>query len=88
MTTPMPDEVHTHTCSCHGDVAQARWSCMTRPTPTPGAACVDPPPVDVRDMLVVHTAMLREFALRHRRSCASPPATGGTRRSSRSTCTS
>jgi hemerythrin-like domain-containing protein len=63
MTTPT--EHHTHIPSCYWDIEQARWSC---PDSTLDVAPVrlprrERPLVDVRDMLVVHTAMLREFRL-------------------------
>lgn len=70
------DEDHTHTRRCFWDGREARWSCApttatpataTPTTGTPGsattAAAAERAPVDVRDMLVVHTAMLREFRL-------------------------
>jgi hemerythrin-like domain-containing protein len=45
---------HRHTARCWWNHEQARWVCVPEP---------ERPPVDVRDMLVVHTAMLREFRL-------------------------
>jgi hemerythrin-like domain-containing protein len=44
---------HAHTSRCWWDQRGARWVC--EPAPPPG--------VDIRDMIVVHTAMLREFRL-------------------------
>jgi hemerythrin-like domain-containing protein len=44
--------VHAHTSRCWWDFRQAGWVCEQ---PTTG--------VDVRDMVVVHTALLREFRL-------------------------
>src|SRR4051794_38972612 len=38
-------------------------ACAECPPPNPTAATVDGALVDVRDMIVVHTAMLREFRL-------------------------
>ncbi|RZS79951.1 hemerythrin HHE cation binding domain-containing protein [Motilibacter rhizosphaerae] len=58
MTTPPLDFLtapHAHTSACWWSPAEARWVC----TPSPP----EPPLVDVRDMLVVHTALLREFRL-------------------------
>ncbi|WP_375482690.1 hemerythrin domain-containing protein [uncultured Jatrophihabitans sp.] len=52
--TTHSDAVHTHTNSCWWNSDEARWVC-----PHDAAA----PLVDVRDMIVVHTAMLREFRL-------------------------
>ncbi len=61
-----PDQAHRHTHRCWWDVEQARWVCppsgADEPTRT-GAPPADRPLVDVRDMLVVHTAMLRELRL-------------------------
>lgn len=57
MTTQRMDRVtgtHVHTASCWWHPDEARWNC--------GAGRPDEiPRVDVRDMLVVHTALLREF---------------------------
>ena len=52
--TTHPGETHTHTNSCWWHPEQARWVC---------AHTAAAPLVDVRDMIVVHTAMLREFRL-------------------------
>jgi hemerythrin-like domain-containing protein len=49
----MPHELHEHS---HRRSDEARWTCP--PEPAAGQ-----PPVDVRDMIVVHTALLREFRL-------------------------
>ena len=48
----MTSDWHTHTNSCWWHPAEARWVCS-------GADTL----VDVRDMIVVHTALLREFRL-------------------------
>lgn len=74
MTTTTPahhrSDRHRHTTACWFDHRQAAWVCGP---PSPADAVVVPEPtsaqpagealVDVRDMLVVHTAMLREFRL-------------------------
>ncbi|WP_084180963.1 hemerythrin domain-containing protein [Jatrophihabitans endophyticus] len=65
----MTTETHAHTARCWWNPDQARWSCgaqpaepsTARPAEVPDA--MDRPLVDVRDMLVVHTALLREFRL-------------------------
>ena len=57
MTTDTSSETHSHTNACWWDPARAGWVC------TPAAARQDRDLVDVRDMIVVHTAMLREFRL-------------------------
>jgi hemerythrin-like domain-containing protein len=49
----MPHELHEHS---HRRSDEARWTCP--PDPAAGQ-----PPLDVRDMIVVHTALLREFRL-------------------------
>lgn len=49
---------HTHSNACWWNPAEARWECPPTDTTAPERA-----PLDVRDMLVVHTAMLREFRL-------------------------
>ncbi|MHA3700544.1 hemerythrin domain-containing protein [Jatrophihabitans sp. YIM 134969] len=60
MTNHSPDHVHGTRCWWNPD--QARWVC--RPARPPSeATTTDRPLVDVRDMLVVHTALLREFRL-------------------------
>lgn len=56
--TPGP-ALHEHTASCWWDHAAGRWSC---PDPSPGNHA-ERRLVDVRDMVVVHTALLREFRL-------------------------
>jgi len=57
---------HEHTSRCRWNTDQARWTCPTDP-PAPADAAVAGDPdralVDVRDMIVVHTALLREFRL-------------------------
>ncbi|GAA4822892.1 hypothetical protein GCM10023201_06120 [Actinomycetospora corticicola] len=54
-----PSTTHQHGRSCWWDHTQARWECRAAaPAPEP-----ERPPVDVRDMIVVHTALLREFRL-------------------------
>ena len=55
---------HQHTPRCRWDHARGRWTCATGTSGGPGGAeepgaCL----VDVRDMIVVHTALLREFRL-------------------------
>lgn len=79
----MITEAHSHTSACWWNPDRARWTCRTGPTPVgPNAAAAqtpapDTPLVDVRDMLVVHTALLREFRLAPaavRRSDSNDPA--------------
>ncbi|WP_375490050.1 hemerythrin domain-containing protein [uncultured Jatrophihabitans sp.] len=48
---------HDHTNRCWWNPDEARWICR------PAAPTTETPLVDVRDMIVVHTAMLREFRL-------------------------
>ena len=76
-TANLVDEVlsHRHTRHCWFDHEEARWVCA--PDAAPAGDTADPadpadpadaadperPLVDVRDMVVVHTAMLREFRL-------------------------
>lgn len=71
---PLQVERHRHTTACWFDHRQAAWVCAPLIDLTPSAAptAVDVPlpkavapatVVDVRDMLVVHTAMLRECRL-------------------------
>ncbi len=67
-----PAWAHAHTSRCWWDPDQARWVC---PSPL-----VPPGGVDVRDMLVVHTAMLRELRLLPAAVAAVPD---GDRRSAR-----
>jgi len=53
---------HQHSPRCWWDHAQGRWVCaetLAGPGDTREPTC----PVDVRDMVVVHTALLREFRL-------------------------
>ena len=52
--TSTPELTHTHSSTCWWHPEQARWICHQS---------VEAPLVDVRDMIVVHTAMLREFRL-------------------------
>lgn len=52
------DLPHTHTNRCWWNPGQARWVCRADNAPD-----TDRPLVDVRDMIVVHTALLREFRL-------------------------
>ncbi|GAB2480841.1 hemerythrin domain-containing protein [Jatrophihabitans fulvus] len=49
---------HTHTTACWWHPLEAHWVC-----PTPATRLPEQPLVDVRDMVVVHTALLREFRL-------------------------
>lgn len=67
-------ETHDHTTACWWNVSQARWECSRPRAATSAAADVsttaetasttaESPLVDVRDMIVVHTALLREFRL-------------------------
>ncbi|NYJ73210.1 hemerythrin domain-containing protein [Allobranchiibius huperziae] len=66
----MNTDRHSHTTRCWWNAEQARWVC--RPVTDTAESVVDTvdtmaddeaPLVDVRDMIVVHTAMLREFRL-------------------------
>lgn len=61
--TLAPDHVHTDRCWWNPD--EARWVCPAAGVRSDGAGTpdADRPLVDVRDMIVVHTAMLREFRL-------------------------
>jgi hemerythrin-like domain-containing protein len=52
--TSTPELTHTHSRSCWWNPEHARWVC---------GQPAEAPLVDVRDMIVVHTAMLREFRL-------------------------
>lgn len=55
------DVRHRHSNRCWWNHHEARWVCApVQPEPTPDT---DRDLVDVRDMIVVHTAMLREFRL-------------------------
>lgn len=55
---------HEHTTRCWWNPDQGGWMCLARPEADASAPGLpDRPLVDVRDMLVVHTAMLREFRL-------------------------
>jgi hemerythrin-like domain-containing protein len=64
----MITETHDHTSRCWWNLEQARWVCPAGaavPEPLARDTSLDgePPLVDVRDMIVVHTALLREFRL-------------------------
>jgi iron-sulfur cluster repair protein YtfE (RIC family) len=56
---------HRHDNRCRWSLEQSGWICAPAAVPTAAGATVatGQPPVDVRDMLVVHTALLREFRL-------------------------
>ena len=57
---------HEHTSRCSWDPDQARWTCPSGPPTHQGTAGVGEPdrdPIDVRDMIVVHTALRHEFRL-------------------------
>lgn len=55
---------HRHSTGCRWSHEQSRWVCATPPLPAATTTKgLGQPPVDVRDMLVVHTALLREFRL-------------------------
>ena len=54
----MTFDTHEHTNRCWWSPDQAAWVCQPDPAPQG-----DQTLVDVRDMIVVHTAMLREFRL-------------------------
>lgn len=56
----MITDTHNHTDHCWWNLYEARWVCETSDVPSPATGR---PLVDVRDMIVVHTAMLREFRL-------------------------
>ncbi|SDR72486.1 Hemerythrin HHE cation binding domain-containing protein [Nocardioides scoriae] len=66
--TPVHPATHAHTSRCWWDYTKPGWICPTgeenapRST-TPIVSEVDHAEVDTRDMVVVHTAMLREFRL-------------------------
>ncbi|MHA3701154.1 hemerythrin domain-containing protein [Jatrophihabitans sp. YIM 134969] len=49
---------HAHSSRCWWHPVEARWVCSRAAEAQP-----EPPLVDTRDMLVVHTALLREFRL-------------------------
>lgn len=62
MTTTAPSEaIHRHTTGCFWSHERADWVCAIEPQA--GRCNSGRPLVDVRDMLVVHTALLREFRL-------------------------
>ena len=58
---------HRHTAACWWDHEQAAWDCTSGTCAASASSDrsdrADRPAVDVRDMLVVHTALLREFRL-------------------------
>ena len=57
-------DTHEHTNRCWWNPDQARWICRAQSqSPAPAAVEADRAPVDIRDMIVVHTALLREFRL-------------------------
>jgi hypothetical protein len=69
MRTDSPTDLdptsHQHSTACWWDHRQARWTCERSPrhsAPDPLELDQDRH-VDVRDMIVVHTALLREFRL-------------------------
>ena len=67
---------HEHTNRCWWNPDEARWVCREEaPTPDRAAARTGPDRalVDVRDMIVVHTAMLREFRLAAAAVTRTPP---------------
>jgi hemerythrin-like domain-containing protein len=58
------DLAHDHTDHCWWNTDQGGWVCPAHPQAgLPVGGPPERPLVDVRDMLVVHTAMLREFRL-------------------------
>jgi hypothetical protein len=61
----MDIDPHEHTTSCWWSPDQASWTCTRSRTEHDTAPAVGPDPalVDVRDMVVVHIALLREFRL-------------------------
>lgn len=62
----MMSDTHRHANGCWFNPDHARWVCRNGSLTSDGApadAVPDRPLVDVRDMIVVHTAMLREFRL-------------------------
>lgn len=64
--TPTSLDRHEHTSRCRWNSDHARWTCPADPAAPAGAATTGDPDralVDVRDMIVVHTALLREFRL-------------------------
>jgi hemerythrin-like domain-containing protein len=56
----MTSDTHEHTQNCWWHPLEARWVCHPATAP---ATVPAPPLVDVRDMVVVHTALLREIRL-------------------------
>ncbi|MBO1754808.1 hemerythrin domain-containing protein [Allobranchiibius sp. CTAmp26] len=61
----MNTDTHSHTTRCWWNAERAAWVCRSDETAAeqPVAEGAEAPLVDVRDMIVVHTAMLREFRL-------------------------
>ncbi len=71
----MTNDTHQHTTRCWWSPDQARWVCRgSMPCDIASVdLAVDLPLVDVRDMIVVHTAMLREFRLAPAAVTRTPP---------------
>jgi hemerythrin-like domain-containing protein len=62
MTTE--DSTHQHTAQCWWNPDQASWTCGADDAAGAGALlATERPLIDVRDMIVVHNALLREFRL-------------------------
>lgn len=64
----MTTDTHSYTTRCWWNPQHARWMCgeatgVGAHLASPLAGDIDAPLVDVRDMVVVHTALLREFRL-------------------------
>ena len=59
----MTTHTHDHSARCWWNSDLAEWVCAAATGPRPAAMEPDRPLVDVRDMIVVHTALLREFRL-------------------------
>jgi len=64
-TSYIPGEIldHRHTTNCFWSHERGGWVCAMARSGSGTADESDRPLVDVRDMLVVHTALLREFRL-------------------------
>ncbi|AEA28529.1 Hemerythrin HHE cation binding domain protein [Pseudonocardia dioxanivorans CB1190] len=62
-STPASTWVHTHGRRCWWSPDQAGWFCAESADRAATAREPEPPLTDVRDMLLVHTALLREFRL-------------------------
>lgn len=58
-----PVGAHVHTNHCWWNHDEASWVCASTLSATDGVFRDEPSLVDVRDMMVVHAAMLREFRL-------------------------